>query len=712
LNSKIETLIESGIAEHLQGNTDTAFTAYNEAFSLEPRNPQLNYHIGSLLMDEGDYGRACLFLESAVAHAPKNALFNLRLASVLFYLEDYPASAKRFEKAVKLDKSLVSGWLGLGRCQRLMGNLVEAKRCFKAAIKRDSYATDALVELGFAYLDPSDSDSEKALRHLNKADQLRPSFDSKLALLHIAAEWKNRKRVLPVVKAALQYALGEAAKLEVLVETMDALKIDTGYDLALYQLAATQYKQGDIDRAIDTLRTILQANPHHIGALITLAAYLSEKALYTEAEKHFKAAFKLIGKHPQETVELLYRHAIYLKQRGNLVEAKNELFKALAIDGENCQVLYGLAAIAELMGQLDAALEHLNDALVIDPHNAEYSFEKALIQLSQGQFNQAWQLYRARIPVASGAQYLPHPFNANTILPLPEANLIASYEPAEQQNPGVKNSHCDANKSQRICLLKEQGPGEQIFFLRFAPLLEAANIETVALVSPELKPLLARSKCFSAVYTPEEFSPQVFEECDSAIGVGDLPLICQHNSAASTPAPLTLIADAEALARVDQLLANHPPPYLGLSWKDGEVPQPERENSRQGQVPLEGLLMALQAWTGSVVMLQQADTRELELIQAQLGNKAVDLSSCNANLETLLALLTRLDHYIGVSNTNMHLYAGQGKPASVLVPSSADWHWMHEGEHSPWFPGFNIFRQLSNGSWLEALESMQAHLYK
>jgi len=712
LNSKIETLIESGIAEHLQGNTDTAFTAYNEAFSLEPRNPQLNYHIGSLLMDEGDYGRACLFLESAVAHAPKNALFNLRLASVLFYLDDYPASAKRFEKAVKFDKSLVSGWLGLGRCQRLMGNLVEAKRSFKTAIKRDSYATDALVELGFAYLDPGDTDSEKALRYLSKADQLRPSFDSKLALLHIAAEWKNRKRVLPVVKDALQYALGEADKLGVLVETMDALKIDTGYDLALYQFAATQYKQGDIDRAIDTLRTTLQANPRHIGALITVAAYLSEKALYTEAEKHFKAAFKLIGKHPQETVELLYRHAIYLKQRGNLLEAKNELFKALAIDGENCQVLYGLAAIAELMGQLDVAIEHLNDALVIDPHNAEYSFEKALIQLSQGQFNQAWQLYRARIPVASGAHYLPHPFNANTILPLPEANLIASCEPAEQQNSGIKNNHCDANKSQRICLLKEQGPGEQIFFLRFAPLLEAANIETVALVSPELKPLLARSKCFSAVYTPEEFSPQAFEECDSAIGVGDLPLICQHNSAASTPAPLTLIADAEALAHVDELLANHPPPYLGLSWKDGETPQTKIDNSRQGQVPLEGLLMALQAWTGSVVMLQQADTRELELIQAQLGNKAVDLSSCNANLETLLALLTRLDHYIGVSNTNMHLYAGQGKPASVLAPSSADWHWMHEGEHSPWFPGFHIFRQQSNGSWLEALESMQAHLYK
>ncbi|MBQ0719288.1 MAG: tetratricopeptide repeat protein [Gammaproteobacteria bacterium] len=711
MNSQIDLLITNGHNEHLQGNADAAFKAYNEAFAIEPRNAQLNYHIGSLLMDEGDYGRACLFLESAVTRDPKNALFHLRLASVLFYLEDFTASAKRFEKALKLDKSLLSGWLGLGRCQRMMGNLVEAKRSFKTAIKRDSYATEALVELGFAYLDPEEVDTDKAQRYLEKADQLRPTFDSKLALLHIAATWKNRKRVLPVVKDALQYARSETDKLNILVATMDGLKIDTGIDLALYQLALAQFNQGDIDQAIDTLRKTLKARPKSINALISIAAYLSEKALYTEAESYFKAAFALLDKHPQETVELLYRHAIYLKQSGHLLAAKNELFKALTIDEGNCQVLYGLAVIAELMGQLDTALEHLDDALSIDPNNPEYSFEKALIQLSQGQFSSAWPLYLSRIPAEVGTQYLPHPFNAKAILPLPTADFMASGGNNSLQN--TDENKADASRARRVCLLKEQGLGDQLFFLRFAPCLEAQQIEVVALVSPQLKTLLARSNGLSAVYTPEEFSPEEFEKCDSAIGMGDLPLICQHDSASSTPAPLTLIPGLAALTQVEELLANHPPPYLGLSWEVGKARQPGQANSLHEQLPLEELLRVVDAWTGSVVIIQQQPSgADLDLIQAQLGNKVLDLSRCNDELETMLALLTRLNHYVGVSNTNLQLYAGQGKPASVLVPASPDWRWMHEGEHSPWFPGFHVCRQTTDGSWKEAIASMQDHLYQ
>lgn len=709
LNAQIEKLIESGLAEYEQGNSNAAFSYYNEAFALEPRNPLINYHIGSLLMDEGDYGRACLFIESAVARAPKNALFQLRLGSVLFYLEDFSVAKKSFEKALKLDKNMVSGWLGLGRCQRLTGNLVEAKRSFKTAIKRDSYSTDALVELGFAYLDPSAPDTEKAQRYLSKADQLRPGFDSKLAMLHVAAEWQNKTRVLPLVKDALQYTRGDVDKLSILVATMNDLNIKTGLDAVRHQLAVAQFNYGDIDLAIDTLRTTLEANEKNISALISLAAYLSEKALYSEAELNFKAAFKLIHKHPHESVELLYRHAIYLKQRGNLPESRDELLKALLIDKYNCQVLYGLAVIAELMGKLTDALDYLDDALQIDPNNAEYNFEKSLIQLSQGQFSSAWPLYLARIPTETGGLYLPHPFKAKTVLPLPSSSLIDNG--VNTNNIEETTAGSDGRKTRRICVLKEQSLSEQIFFLRFAPILEAQNIEVVALVSPDLKTMLSRSNGFAAVYTPDDFTPEAFDMCDLAIGMGDLPLVCQHDSVCSTPAPLTLIPDSRALIRADDLLANYPSPYLGVTWEAEALRQPGQACSVHEHVPLKDLLLLLKAWRGTVVILQREPSAEdRALIDEQLGNKTVDLGSYGDDLETTLALTARLDHYVGVSNTNMHLYAGLNKPASVLVPFAANWCWMHEGSQSSWFPDFNVYRQNSSGSWLPAIESMQSHL--
>jgi hypothetical protein len=76
----------------------------------------------------------------------------------------------------------------------------------------------------------------------------------------------------------------------------------------------------------------------------------------------------------------------------------------------------------------------------------------------------------------------------------------------------------------------------------------------------------------------------------------------------------------------------------------------------------------------------------------------------------MLALLDVLDDYIGVSNTNMHLRAGAGKTARVLVPWPAEWRWMIAGGTSPWFPGFRIYRQRPDGDWKEALTALAADL--
>jgi hypothetical protein len=76
----------------------------------------------------------------------------------------------------------------------------------------------------------------------------------------------------------------------------------------------------------------------------------------------------------------------------------------------------------------------------------------------------------------------------------------------------------------------------------------------------------------------------------------------------------------------------------------------------------------------------------------------------------MLALLALIDDYIGVSNTNMHLRAGVGKTARVLVPCPAEWRWMAKGNRSPWFPGFSIYRQENNGDWSNALAQLAADL--
>ena len=92
---------------------------------------------------------------------------------------------------------------------------------------------------------------------------------------------------------------------------------------------------------------------------------------------------------------------------------------------------------------------------------------------------------------------------------------------------------------------------------------------------------------------------------------------------------------------------------------------------------------------------------------ATLGRPVHDLSALNEDLESMLVLLSLIDDYVGVSNTNMHLRAGAGKTARVLVPAPPEWRWMAEGKESPWFPGFSVYRQRYDGSWEGALAELQ-----
>src|SRR5438093_1227808 len=75
-------------------------------------------------------------------------------------------------------------------------------------------------------------------------------------------------------------------------------------------------------------------------------------------------------------------------------------------------------------------------------------------------------------------------------------------------------------------------------------------------------------------------------------------------------------------------------------------------------------------------------------------------------LAEMAPCLSVVDEYAGVSNTNMHIRAGIGRAARVLVPFPPEFRWMHCGDTSPWFPGFRLYRQGVRGNWADALSSL------
>jgi hypothetical protein len=65
---------------------------------------------------------------------------------------------------------------------------------------------------------------------------------------------------------------------------------------------------------------------------------------------------------------------------------------------------------------------------------------------------------------------------------------------------------------------------------------------------------------------------------------------------------------------------------------------------------------------------------------------------------------------VTVSNTNVHLLAGLGKSARVLIPFPAEWRWLRREGRSPWFPAFAVYRQAQTRDWSAPLRTLRSDL--
>lgn len=263
----------------------------------------------------------------------------------------------------------------------------------------------------------------------------------------------------------------------------------------------------------------------------------------------------------------------------------------------------------------------------------------------------------------------------------------------------------------RIRIHIEQGVGDELFFLRFAPLLRArghrlsyrTQLKLIALLQPH-------TALFEGVGREDQPDPL---ECDIELQSSDLALA----GGAGLAPPLPLAVDEERRRVIgERLRAFGAPPYVGVTWRGGLLAD-EQLRFRDVPIwvkraPVEELGRLLRPLKATVVILQRRpDPQDLAQFRSALGRDALDAADSNDDLRDALALLSLLDEYIGVSNTNMHLLAGlPGKRARVLLQMPPEWRWGRAGEESPWFPGFSLYRQDAARSWEKAFEQLKSDL--
>jgi hypothetical protein len=98
------------------------------------------------------------------------------------------------------------------------------------------------------------------------------------------------------------------------------------------------------------------------------------------------------------------------------------------------------------------------------------------------------------------------------------------------------------------------------------------------------------------------------------------------------------------------------------------------------------------------------------LFGLQLGGLpgATDIST--PDILSLAARLQALDLVITADTMLAHLSGALGVPTWTLLPTPADWRWMHNRADSPWYPTMRLFRQPSPGDWESLMRAVRTAL--
>lgn len=498
--------------------------------------------------------------------------------------------------------------------------------------------------------------------------------------------------------------LGAAERILLAVVEQDATA-----HAAWHALSVVAVRAGLPDVAIERGRRAVALDRRNADYLNSLGIAYGENEEFAAAEKAFRRAFKIKPAHAQAH----YNLATALRKQGKIAESLREYECAHAIDPQSAAMLSDLAQLYRLHGQperalallravrdqvadpdvialraqytadiegTEAAIAWLRQLLARHPDRQAAHYSLALQLLSLGRWREGWKHHLWRAPGDRRRASLP----ADA---LPERL-----------------------DGRRVLLRAEHGIGDVLFFLRFDAELRSRGA-TIALECPpqlaKLTPVLADQ---IALAEPSASDLQVW--------IADLPSLLQTEA---TPPAFSLRADAARCAQArDRLAGLGPPPYLGLTWRAGTD---TRRARRFGTQPAGGhklfkeispalLGQAVRGWAGSLVSLQREPApHELDAIRKAAGADVHDLAAVNEDLSEALALLEQLDDYVAVSSTNMHLLAGLGRTARVLVPYPPEWRWMRGEGGSVWFPGFAVYRQPVGLDWSEPLARLREDLF-
>jgi tetratricopeptide (TPR) repeat protein len=480
-----------------------------------------------------------------------------------------------------------------------------------------------------------------------------------------------------LVEHALQ-ALDQERPVDAEKSIRTALGMNPRDDQLLYLLGVSLIRQQREEEAIEPLQKAISLKRRDAEYHNALGVALRNSGRVGEGVESLQRALKL----DPGLQDAHYNLGQGYQRLGEFAKAEEKFRYLQASSPGDVEVIAALSNLHWFLGDRERALRDLRAGIAANPANGDIRFLLGEQLLALGRYEEGWYQYLWRVNRHAFLNRIGLPFDSPALM----APLPASLEGAT------------------LRVHAEQGIGDDLFFLRFARTLRERGARVIGTITPRLLDMVARSATLDACEPAAERIPPA---ADYRL-LGDLPYLLEAHRLA-IPRAVRFDPLPARLAEIGARLQGLARPLIGLTWRAGTGPETGNRNALFKEVPFSKFVTLAQRLPGTLLVLQrQPKAGEVASLAAACGPRVMDYSALNTDLEAMLALLSLIDEYVGVSNTNMHLCGALGRSARVLVSRSVEFRWMAAGDRSPWFPGFPVYRQGEKGDWAQAMDAIIA----
>jgi Flp pilus assembly protein TadD len=437
------------------------------------------------------------------------------------------------------------------------------------------------------------------------------------------------------------------------------------------RLAEVRLTQECAAEAESLLRQAIVLEPDAVEAYVMLGRLAMRQRQWHAAGAYFDEAVKRQPGHVEALCGLAE-----LGPDHRLEELTDQLLAARArAPDEDAQyrLEFALASLARLRHDVASEAWHLQRSLLYRPDDVRARVHFAKLLLQMGDYAAGWSAFEWRWKQ-------PH-----TILP---GRALA-------RRRWLGEPLHDAP----ILLHAEQGFGDIIQFVRYAPLVAARGGRVIVEVPMPLRRLMTSLQGVERVISAGEPVPTVVWQCP----LMSLPLAF-GTTLDTVPADVPYLSPAaEEVATWRNRLPDEGL-RVGIVWAGAAL----HPNDRRRSMPAAALAPLARVAGISFVSLQKHSATSTPVSLPPFP--CLDLGGVLTDYAVTAAIIANLDLVITVCTSVAHLAGALGKEVWILLPFASEYRWLLNREDSPWYPSARLFRQPPPGDWASVVQRVACEL--